>query len=145
MLQLYTTSGCSSCRKAKKWLEDNKIEFVEKNIFTTPITIDELSYILERTENGTDDIISVRSKVISEGDIDLDSMTLHELFQFIIEHPSALRRPIIISERSFQVGFNEDEIRVFIPKELRDYSCHTCENFDDCDLYSVPLVNEYEG
>ena len=32
MVILYTSPGCASCRKAKQWLKDNQIEFVEKNI-----------------------------------------------------------------------------------------------------------------
>ena len=35
MVIIYTSPGCASCRKAKQWLKDNNIEFVEKNIFTS--------------------------------------------------------------------------------------------------------------
>ena len=35
MIILYTSPGCASCRKAKQWLKDNDMKFVEKNIFTT--------------------------------------------------------------------------------------------------------------
>ena len=42
MVILYTSPGCASCRKAKQWLKDNQIEFIEKNIFTS----DFLPYIL---------------------------------------------------------------------------------------------------
>ena len=37
MVILYTSPGCASCRKAKQWLKDNQIEFVDfrivRNIF----------------------------------------------------------------------------------------------------------------
>ena len=69
---------------------------------------------MERSENGTDDIISKRSKVIKEGNVDLESMTVNELIQFIQDHPSVLKRPIIMDERRFQVGYNSEEIRAFI-------------------------------
>lgn len=133
MITLYTTSSCSSCRKAKKWLDEQGIEYKEINIFVKQLTVKELSYILQRTENGTDDIISKRSKVIMEGKHDIDSMTIDELLQFLVNNPSAIRRPIIIDERHFQVGYNDDEIRVFIPRELRDLNCDTCEFFDTCE------------
>ncbi len=127
MITIYTTSSCSSCRRAKKWMEEHKIEYREVNLFVKELTIDELSYILQRTDNGTDDIISKRSKVIMEGNYDIDSMTLRELLKFLQENPSALRRPILIDERHFQVGYNGDEIRAFIPRELRELSCDNCE------------------
>ena len=60
MIILFTSPGCASCRKAKQWLKDNGLKFVEKNIFTTLLKDDEIKYLLSRTENGTEDIISTR-------------------------------------------------------------------------------------
>ena len=54
-----------------------------------------------------------------QNDIDIDSMKINDLIKFIQENPSVLKRPIMIDERRFLVGYNSEEIRVFIPKELR--------------------------
>ena len=114
MIRIYTAPSCASCRKVKSWLKEHNIPYVEKNIFSTL-----LKELLERSENGTDGIISKRSKIIKENDIDIDSMSISELIKFIQENPSVLKRPIMIDERRFQVGYNAEEIRVFIPRELR--------------------------
>ena len=45
MVILYTSPGCASCRKAKQWLKDNQIEFVEKNIFTSLLKETEIKYL----------------------------------------------------------------------------------------------------
>ncbi len=132
MITIYTTSSCSSCRKAKKWMDEQGIEYKEVNLFVKKLTIEELRYILQRTENGTEDIISKRSKVIMEGNHDIDNMTMGELLEFLIANPSALRRPILIDDRHFQIGYNDDEIRAFIPRELRNMNCDTCDRFDTC-------------
>ena len=100
-------------------MAEHNIPYVEKNIFSTLLREIELKELLERSENGTDDIISKRSKIIKENDIDIDSMSISELIKFIQENPSVLKRPIMIDERRFQVGYNAEEIRVFIPRELR--------------------------
>ena len=50
MVILYTSPGCASCRKAKQWLKDNQIEFVEKNIFTSLLKESEIKYLLSRCE-----------------------------------------------------------------------------------------------
>ena len=34
---------CSTCKKTKKWLEQNNIEFIEKNIVTETPTVKELT------------------------------------------------------------------------------------------------------
>ena len=117
MIRIYTAPSCASCRKVKSWLKEHNIPYVEKNIFSTLLREIELKELLERSENGTDDIISKRSKIIKENDI--DSMSISELIKFIQENPSVLKRPIMIDERRFQVGYNAEEIRVFIPRELR--------------------------
>ncbi|MGL6057393.1 MAG: ArsC/Spx/MgsR family protein, partial [Culicoidibacterales bacterium] len=98
------------------------------------LTADELRYILERTENGTEDIISRRSKVIMEGNIDIESMSLNTLIEFVQENPSVLRRPIIIDDKRLQVGYNDEEIRTFVPRELRELcvSCDGCEKYPTC-------------
>jgi regulatory protein spx len=47
-------------------------------------------------------------------------MTLAELIVFIQENPTVLKRPIIVDERKMQVGYNAEEITVFIPREKRE-------------------------
>lgn len=145
MLKIYTTPSCASCRKAKKWLEDHKIPYEEKNIFAFPLTRNDIRLMLKNAENGFEDIISTRSKYITENKIDVDSLKVNELEQLIIDNPSILKRPIIIEDNKMQVGYNEDEIRVFVPRKLREQLM--CMNCDDCD-YTLELkkyFNEQVG
>ena len=74
MIRIYTAPSCASCRKVKSWLNENQIPYVEKNIFSTLLKESELRELLERSENGTDDIISKRSKIIKENDIELTKL-----------------------------------------------------------------------
>src|SRR5699024_12633925 len=80
MVTRYTSPSCTSCRKAKAWLEENDIAFKERNIFSEPLTIEEIKEILRMTEDGTDEIISTRSKVFQQLDVDIDQLPLKELF-----------------------------------------------------------------
>ncbi len=143
MLKVYTSPSCSSCRKVKSWLKDQNIEFVERNIFSYILNEKELKEILSKTENGTDDIVSKRSKIIKEGNVDIDSMTIKELIEFIKENPTVLKRPIIVNDRLVQVGYNEEEIRVFIPRELRamqNENCSkNCPNYKDGECEVDPI------
>lgn len=61
-------------------------------------------------------------------------MRTNELKKFILDNPSVLKRPIMIdpSDNKMQVGYNDEEIRVFIPKRLRElivYSSFSQGNF----------------
>ena len=68
------------------------------------------------TEGGVQDIISTRSKIYEKLGIEL---TLKQMIVLFKEYPSLLRRPILIDEKRILIGFNEDEIRSFVPREIR--------------------------
>ena len=128
MIVVYTSPGCASCRKVKQWLKERNLPYIEKNIFTTLLNETEIRHLLMRSENGSEDIISKRSKIIQQNAIDLDDMTISELVHFIQENPSVLKRPIILNERNFQVGCRsmEGEIDAFVPQQLRSLARLSC-------------------
>ncbi|GEP19729.1 transcriptional regulator SpxA [Pediococcus argentinicus] len=119
MVTLYTSPSCTSCRKARAWLEEHNIPYTERNIFSEPLSMDEIKQILRMTENGTEEIVSKRSKVFQKLDTDLDDLPLQKLCDLIQSNPGLLRRPIMIDDKRLQVGYNEDEIRRFLPREVR--------------------------
>ncbi|MBA9027187.1 transcriptional regulator SpxA [Peribacillus huizhouensis] len=131
MVTLYTSTSCTSCRKAKAWLEKYEIAYIEKNIVSEQLTIEDIKEILRLTEDGTDEIISARSNAFQELKTDMDSLSLRELYQTIIDHPGLLRRPLILDEKRLQVGFNEDEIRRFLPRKVRCFQRHEANRMVD--------------
>ncbi|OQC11470.1 MAG: Regulatory protein Spx [Tenericutes bacterium ADurb.Bin087] len=119
MIKIYTSPSCSSCRKVKQWFDEQQIPYEEHNIFSASLSEAELKEILYKSENGTDDIISTRSKVIKEKNIDINDLTMSEVVQFIKDNPSVLKRPIMVDTNRIQVGYNSEEIMTFIPRERR--------------------------
>ena len=119
MVTLYTTPSCTSCRKARAWLEQHQIPYTERNIFSEPLSLQEIKDILRMTEEGTEDIVSTRSKAYSDLNIEISEISLNDFYRIVQEQPGLLRRPIMIDEKRLQIGFNEDEIRRFLPREVR--------------------------
>lgn len=119
MVIIYLSPSCTSCRKAHSWLEEYEVPFIVRNIMSEPPTSTELRKILSLTSEGTDEIISMRSRAFRELNIDVDDMSLKEMYKLIQHHPEILRKPIIIDERRIQVGYNEGQIRQFVPKSYR--------------------------
>lgn len=119
MLNLYTSPSCTSCRKAKAWLKEYDISFKERNIFANPLNKEEILQVLRMTENGTEEIISTRSRTFQNLKINLDDLSIDQLIDLVEKNPSLLRRPIIMDDRRLQVGYNEDEIRRFLPRKVR--------------------------
>ncbi|WP_045517223.1 transcriptional regulator SpxA [Neobacillus niacini] len=119
MVTLYISPSCTSCRRAKAWFDEHQISYKERNILSEKLTLDEIMNILHFTEDGTDEIISTKSKAFKKLNINIDSLSLRELYKLIEENPGLLRKPLIIDEKRLQVGFNEEEIRSFLPRNMR--------------------------
>ena len=135
MIKIYVSPSCSSCRKVKKWFDERKIPYEEKNIFSSNLKEDELRDILTKSENGTDDIISTKSKIVKEQKVDFNSMSISQMIDFIRKNPSILKRPIMVDTEKdrMQVGYNADDIRIFIPRAQRelDMMCYAQKCIDD--------------
>lgn len=119
MVKLFSSPSCTSCRKAKIWLDDHNISYIERDVNKVPLRADEVKEILRLTEDGTEELISKRSKVFAKLDVDIDSISINQFIELIVNNPSLLKRPIIMDDRRMQIGYNDDEIRRFLPREIR--------------------------
>lgn len=120
MITIYTSHNSNSSRKAKAWLRKYQLHFIEQNVFTAPLSYTAFKEIMARTENGTTDIISTRSKAYRQLKPLLDDdLSLRQLYDLIRDYPGLLRRPLIIDERRLQIGYNVDDIRQFLPRKIR--------------------------
>lgn len=136
MIKIFLSPSCASCRKAKAFFEKLHIPHKIIDITAGDLTKEDLIDILKFSENGTDDLISPRSKIVKEQNIDFSSMTLNELLDFVIAHPTVMRRPIIIDDRKMEVGYDPYEITAFMPKEFKELldNCENCPLSADCDI-----------
>ncbi|EHL95177.1 Spx/MgsR family RNA polymerase-binding regulatory protein [Lentilactobacillus parafarraginis] len=128
MLNLYVAPSSASSRKARKWLMDHGIDFKERNITRIPLNADEIKRILRLTENGSEDIISTRSNAFRKLHVNLDSLTVSQLIELMVQHPDLIRRPLIFNDEQLQVGFSEEDIRSFLPRSVREASLQQLMN-----------------
>jgi regulatory protein spx len=118
-ITIVTRNTCKSSKKAKDWFEKNDIPYLERNMSKKPLTIGELQSILRMTLEGTDDILATQSKVFKKLDIKIDELSLKDLLELIHSHNDLLKSPIILDKKRLLVGYHQDEIRQFIPREKR--------------------------
>lgn len=146
MIKIYVSPSCMSCRKVKKWFKEQNIPFVEKNILSGKLSIEDLKEILQKSLDGTEEIISERSKVMMQNDIDINNMSIQELYDFVLKHPTVLKRPIIVDDHKIQVGYNEEEIRSFIPEARRIAERYCCKGeCPECKCCEYQLNSEEEN
>lgn|SRR5699024_876556 len=126
---IYTKPSCASSRKAKKWFKDHGVDFTERNILKHPISIQEIKDILRITDNGVEDVISYRSNRYQELQMDLENLSFETVLQLIQKNPTLLRLPIVSADGKLQIGFNQEEIRKFLPKETRRKNLYNAQKF----------------
>ncbi|MFC6202772.1 Spx/MgsR family RNA polymerase-binding regulatory protein [Lactiplantibacillus nangangensis] len=132
-VNLYYSTSSKSSRSARAWLVANNIDFNERDIIANPLDRDELKQILRLTENGFEDIVSTRSKAFKALHIDLSDLGFNQLLDLLVEKPQLLKRPIIYDGRRLQIGYNEEDIRAFLPRsvrksELREIQQRLCDD-----------------
>lgn len=114
----HTRLNAATNKKTKK-ISHTRRSPKDRNYPSTPFDKEPIKQVLQLTENGTEEIVSRRSKVFQELDVDLDDLSLKQLIDLIEKNPGLLRRPILVDDKRLQVGYNEDEIRRFLPRKVR--------------------------
>ncbi|WP_137597189.1 ArsC/Spx/MgsR family protein [Paucilactobacillus kaifaensis] len=119
MVQLYFHTNDPSKRKAVKWLVDHDVIANQRNIESEPLTESEVMHLLSLSIDGTDELISKRSRDTKALNMDPDQMTIKELTAAILKTPHILKNPIIFDKRKLMTGFDLEKIGMFVPKKLR--------------------------
>ncbi|MCI5870939.1 MULTISPECIES: transcriptional regulator Spx [Streptococcus] len=120
MIKIYTISSCTSCKKAKTWLNAHQLPYKEQNLAKDPLTKEELFNILSKTENGVESIVSSKNRYAKALKFDIEELSVSEVIDVIIQNPRILKTPILIDEKRLQVGYKEDDIRAFLPRSVRN-------------------------
>lgn len=121
MLKIYTISSCHSSKKAKNWLFLHGVEFEEIDLRKSKLTLEEFVHLLSLTKEGTEDLFSKRNVTYNRlmQKKDISSLTIKDLFTEVQRNPMMLKRPIMVNEMNLQIGYNEDDIRKFLPRKVR--------------------------
>lgn len=120
MIKIYTVSSCTSCKKAKNWLNAHQLTYNEHNLGKEAITKEEILNILMKTENGIASIVSSKNRYAKSLDCDIEDLSVNEVIELITNNPRILKSPILIDEKRLQVGYKEDDIRAFLPRSVRN-------------------------
>ncbi|MFU2204958.1 transcriptional regulator Spx [Streptococcus hyovaginalis] len=120
MIKIYTISSCTSCKKAKTWLNAHKLPYKEQNLGKETLTKEEILAILAKTENGIESIVSSKNRYAKALNFDIEDLPLSQVINLIQENPRILKSPILIDDKRLQVGYKEDDIRAFLPRNIRN-------------------------
>lgn len=107
---------CSTCKKAKKWLEENSIEFEERNIVTETPTEEELIQWIQKSGQDIKKWFNTSGLKYKELNLKdkLINMTYKEKIELLASDGMLIKRPIIISDKGIFTGFKEETWKILI-------------------------------
>ena len=102
---------CSTCQKAKKWLDGHNIEYSERHIAEDNPSYDELKEWYEKSGLPLKKFFNTSGLVYREMQLKdkLSSMNEEEQLKLLATNGMLVKRPIIVGEDIVLVGFKEAE------------------------------------
>lgn len=109
MVRYYAYKGCGTCRKAKKWLQEQSVAFEELPIRETPPSLEELDMALKsgyalkalfNSSGGDYRELGLKDK--------LSQMSTEEALVLLHERGNLVKRPFLVHGNNVLVGFKPD-------------------------------------
>ena len=102
---------CTTCRRAKKYLEENNIEFIDRHIVEENPTKEELKVWLGKSGLPINKFFNTSGVLYREMKLKDKVKTLpeDELLDILSTNGMLVKRPIIVKDDIVLVGFKEDE------------------------------------
>lgn len=102
---------CTTCQKAKKFLDENNIKYTEKHIVTETPTYEELKAIIEASGLPVNKFFNTsgllyRSMNLKE---ELKNCSDDEKIKLLASNGMLIKRPLLIKKEKVLVGFKENE------------------------------------
>ena len=109
MLTVYLYQNCSTCRNAKKWLQEKGIAFEEKAIRETPPSVEELSRA--EAKLGLSKLFNSSGNDYREMGMKdrLPTMSKEEAFTLLSAKGNLVKRPFVIGDGVALTGFKPVE------------------------------------
>lgn len=106
-----TYPKCSTCKKAKKFLDDNGIKYIERHIITDTPTYDELKKIIEDSGLQVSKFFNTSGMLYRSMNLkeELKSCTEDDKIRLLASNGMLIKRPLLITESGVIVGYKKDE------------------------------------
>ena len=111
MVQFICYPKCTTCQKAKKWLDDNKINYELRDIKLDNPALDELKEWHKKSGLPLKKFFNTSGLLYKSLDLKtkLPTMTEDEMLNLLATDGMLVKRPLLIGDDFVLVGFKESE------------------------------------
>ena len=102
---------CSTCKKAKKWLDDHEIRYDDRHIVENNPSKDELKEWLAKRNKPVRKFFNTSGRLYRELGLKdkLDSMSEDEQLEVLASDGMLIKRPLVVGDDFVLSGFREKE------------------------------------
>lgn len=102
---------CSTCKKAKKYLEDRNVKFIDRNIVDETPTFEELKTWIELSQKPINNFFNTSGILYRQMELSkkLIDMTDEEKIKLLSSNGMLIKRPLLVLNNNVLIGFNEKE------------------------------------
>ena len=113
MTKVYCYSRCTTCKKALKWLDDNKIEYEQIDIKEDHPDEETLRQLHKKSGLPLRKFFNTSGQLYREMELSkkLPDMSENEMFNILASDGMLVKRPLLITEDTVLTGFKEDDWR----------------------------------
>ena len=111
MIKFICYPKCTTCQKAKKWLDENKVEYSLRDIKLDNPTLDELTELYKKSGMPIKKLFNTSGLLYKSLDLKnkLSTMTEDEMLTLLASDGMLVKRPLLVSDDFVLVGFKEPE------------------------------------
>ena len=111
MLKYICYPKCTTCQRAKKWLDDNNVEYQLRDIKTDNPTLDELSLWYKQSGLPLKKFFNTSGLLYKSMELKdkLPNMAEKDMLELLSTDGMLVKRPILIGDDFVLVGFKESE------------------------------------
>ncbi|MBC6310592.1 arsenate reductase family protein [Listeria sp. FSL L7-1582] len=111
MITFYWYPKCSTCKKAKQWLDENDVAYNQVDMIETPPKKEELQKWFKNSDLGIRRFFNTSGILYREMGLKdkVDQMTDNEAFTLLATDGKLIKRPIVTDGKKVTLGFKESE------------------------------------
>ncbi|GGB58521.1 ArsC family reductase [Shewanella inventionis] len=111
-MTLYGIKNCDTVRKARKWLEAEKIDYTFHDFRENGLTADTVSQWVSMV--GWETLFNKRSTSFRElSDSDKSDLTQDKAIALMVQFPTLVKRPVLVKQNSILIGFKAEQYQAW--------------------------------
>ena len=107
---------CSTCKRAEKFLKENNVEFINRNIVEENPTAEELSLWMDKSGLEPRKFFNTSGVLYREMNLKdkIKTMSKEEMIEILSTNGMLVKRPLLVTEDIVLVGFKEENYKEII-------------------------------